>query len=67
MPKQDQVPKLKRRARPLRKRMLMQARNILQKARLLQDEAVVTYLGSTEDVQNEQAPGPASNDDDEFS
>ncbi|EGR47793.1 uncharacterized protein TRIREDRAFT_122428 [Trichoderma reesei QM6a] len=38
-----------------------------EKARLLQDEAVVTYLGSTEDVQNEQAPGPASNDDDEFS
>ncbi|KAL7802116.1 hypothetical protein V8C44DRAFT_345893 [Trichoderma aethiopicum] len=38
-----------------------------EKARLLQDADVVTYLGSTEDVQNEQAPGPTANDDDEFS
>ncbi|PTB69793.1 SET domain-containing protein [Trichoderma citrinoviride] len=38
-----------------------------EKARLLLDADVVTYLGSMEDAQNEQAPGPASNDDDEFS
>ncbi|KAH6604652.1 hypothetical protein Trco_006359 [Trichoderma cornu-damae] len=35
-----------------------------EKARLLLDARVVTYLGSREDAQNEQAPGPASNEDD---
>ncbi|GFP56274.1 SET domain-containing protein 8 [Trichoderma asperellum] len=38
-----------------------------EKARLLLDARVVTYLGSMEDTQNEQASNQASNEDDEFS
>ncbi|KAL6906893.1 hypothetical protein GGI43DRAFT_380418 [Trichoderma evansii] len=38
-----------------------------EKARLLLDARVVTYLGSMEDTQNEQAPDQASNEDDDFS
>ncbi|PNP53106.1 hypothetical protein THARTR1_06316 [Trichoderma harzianum] len=38
-----------------------------EKARLLLDARVVTYLGSMEDAQNEQASGPAANEDDDFS
>ncbi|EHK26327.1 uncharacterized protein TRIVIDRAFT_35595 [Trichoderma virens Gv29-8] len=38
-----------------------------EKARLLLDARVVTYLGSMEDAQNEQASEPAANEDDEFS
>ncbi|EHK45183.1 uncharacterized protein TrAtP1_003423 [Trichoderma atroviride] len=38
-----------------------------EKARLLLDARVVTYLGSMEDTQNEQASDQASNEDDDFS
>ncbi|KAL7922571.1 hypothetical protein ACQKWADRAFT_291797 [Trichoderma austrokoningii] len=38
-----------------------------EKARLLLDARVVTYLGSMEDAQNEQASDQASNEDDDFS
>ncbi|KAK4075452.1 uncharacterized protein Triagg1_4573 [Trichoderma aggressivum f. europaeum] len=38
-----------------------------EKARLLLDAGVVTYLGSMEDAQNEQASEPAANEDDDFS
>ncbi|KAL7897565.1 hypothetical protein HDV64DRAFT_45945 [Trichoderma sp. TUCIM 5745] len=38
-----------------------------EKARLLLDDRVVTYLGSMEDTQNEQASDQASNEDDDFS
>ncbi|KAH0532777.1 hypothetical protein TsFJ059_001420 [Trichoderma semiorbis] len=38
-----------------------------EKARLLLDARVVTYLGSMEDAQNEQASGPAANEEDDFS
>ncbi|KAL7936911.1 hypothetical protein V8C35DRAFT_294176 [Trichoderma chlorosporum] len=36
-------------------------------ARLFLDASVVTYLGSMEDAQNEQASEPAANEDDDFS
>ncbi|KAL7914832.1 hypothetical protein GGI35DRAFT_474545 [Trichoderma velutinum] len=38
-----------------------------EKARLLLDARVVTYLGSMEDAKNEQASEPAANDEDDFS
>lgn len=38
-----------------------------EKARLFLDARVVTYLGSMEDTQNEQASDQASNEDDDFS
>ncbi|RFU74061.1 set domain [Trichoderma arundinaceum] len=38
-----------------------------EKARLLLDARVVTYLGSMEDAQNEQASGLSSNEEDDFS
>ncbi|KAL7942199.1 hypothetical protein V8C42DRAFT_332823 [Trichoderma barbatum] len=38
-----------------------------EKARLLLDARVVSYLGSMEDAQNEQASEPVANDDDDFS
>lgn len=45
----------------------MQPSQHSQKARLLLDARVVTYLGSMEDTQNEQASDQASNEDDDFS